>query len=426
MEAKKATLQRSRVRVERGIYRQPNGKYAVCFMLAGKPRFRTVAGDLGAARRERAALAAAAAAGNLAVSPRLRFATVVDRWLERFEAKVAAGERRERTLEAHRYHVKKHLLPTLAPRVMRTISVEDVAQLLTGLRARGRSEKTAAEALATLNSIVRFALRNGWIADNPVSKLEADERPHPTRRRQRVLGRDEIRRLLTACPPRYRPLLATALYSGLRISELLGLVWDDVDLGADVIHVRAQLSRAHREAPARRVAPKTPAAMRDVPLVAQLADTLREHRRGSVFSAGSDWVFATGRGTPLGHRNVERRGLQRGPDCRARRRRVAAVALPRPAAHLRQPPDPRPWAGPGAGQPHPRPRARDDHARRLHPPLRRGPPRRRDPHPDGPERVCAPAGSGQLGLRRRPAACCLARRPRHLTSLTRRRAGPRS
>jgi site-specific recombinase XerD len=88
---------------------------------------------------------------------------------------------------------------------MRTISVEDVAQLLTGLRGRGRSEKTAAEALATLNSIVRFALRNGWIADNPVSKLEADERPHPTRRRQRVLGRDEIRRLLTACPPRYRP-----------------------------------------------------------------------------------------------------------------------------------------------------------------------------------------------------------------------------
>jgi hypothetical protein len=31
-----------RVRVERGIHRQANGKYAVCFMLDGKPRFRTV------------------------------------------------------------------------------------------------------------------------------------------------------------------------------------------------------------------------------------------------------------------------------------------------------------------------------------------------------------------------------------------------
>ena len=55
-----------------------------------------------------------------------------------------------------------------------------------------------------------------------------------------------------------------------------------------MIRVRAQLSRAHRGVPARRVAPKTPAAIRDVPLVAQLAEVLREHRRGSAFNAGSD------------------------------------------------------------------------------------------------------------------------------------------
>jgi integrase len=82
-----------------------------------------------------------------------------------------------------------------------------------------------------------------------------------------------------------------------------------------VIRVRAQLSRAHRGVPARRVAPKTPAAIRDVPLVAQLAEVLREHRRGSAFNAGSDWVFSTGRGTPLGHRNMERRALQRAARC---------------------------------------------------------------------------------------------------------------
>ena len=126
-----------------------------------------------------------------------------------------------------------------------------------------------------------------------------------------MLGREEIRRLLAACLPRYRPLLATALYSGLRISELLGLVWDDVDLGTGTIHVRAQLSRARRGAPARRVAPKTPAAIRDVPLVPQLAAVLRAHRDGCAFAAGGDWVFATGRGTPHGLRNVERRALQR-------------------------------------------------------------------------------------------------------------------
>lgn len=34
-----------RVRVERGIYRQPNGKYAVCWRHAGRLRFRTVGSD---------------------------------------------------------------------------------------------------------------------------------------------------------------------------------------------------------------------------------------------------------------------------------------------------------------------------------------------------------------------------------------------
>jgi hypothetical protein len=77
---------------------------------------------------------------------------------------------------------------------------------------------------------------------------------------------------------------------------MLGL--DDVDLGAGVIHVRAQLSRAHRGAPAQRVAPKTPASVRDVPLVAQLARQLSVHRQQSRFARGGDWVFATARGTP--------------------------------------------------------------------------------------------------------------------------------
>jgi hypothetical protein len=43
-----------------------------------------------------------------------------------------------------------------------------------------------------------------------------------------------------------------------------------------VIHVRAQLARARADTPAQRVPPKTASAIRDIPLVAQLAKPLRE------------------------------------------------------------------------------------------------------------------------------------------------------
>jgi len=159
--------------------------------------------------------------------------------------------------------------------------------------------------------VLRFARRCGWIVTDPVGLLERDERPQPTQRRQRVLGRAEIERLLGACAPRDRLMVTTVLCTGLRISELLGLVWDDIDFAAGVIHVRAQLSRAHHGAPARRVAPKTPASFRDVPLVPQLARLLNAHRQGARSARGADWVFATTRGTPYGHRNVSRRALGR-------------------------------------------------------------------------------------------------------------------
>lgn len=305
---------KGRTRVERGIYRQPNGKYAVCARRAGRLHFRTCGRDLGAARRAREELIAALEAGRVPASPRLRLDTVAGRWSARFEAMVAAGERHPRTYEAHRFHLDHDILPRLGHRRIGSLGVEDVVDLIGELRAAGRSPKTTANALATLQSVLRFARRRGWITADPVELLEPQERPRHRRRRQRVLGRAEIERLLAASPPGGRRLIATAFFSGLRISELLGLIWEDVDFTAGLIRVRAQLSRAHRGEPARRVAPKTPASVREVPLVEQLAHLLATHKQATPFAAPADWVFATGRGTPHGQRNVAQRVLRRAAD----------------------------------------------------------------------------------------------------------------
>ena len=150
-----------RVRVERGIYLLPNGKYAVVCRRAGRQRYRTVGSDLALARSEREALIAAAEAGVAPASPRVRFGTVAGWWLERFEAKVAAGERHPRTLESHRYHLERHLLPALAARRMCALSVDDVAALGASCAQRAARRRPAAGALATLHSIIRCARRYG-------------------------------------------------------------------------------------------------------------------------------------------------------------------------------------------------------------------------------------------------------------------------
>lgn len=61
---------RRRTRVERGVYRQPNGNYAVCARHAGRLHFRTCGRDLETARRAREELVTALAAGRTAHKPK--------------------------------------------------------------------------------------------------------------------------------------------------------------------------------------------------------------------------------------------------------------------------------------------------------------------------------------------------------------------
>lgn len=303
---------RRRVRIERGIYRQGNGKFAVWVMVAGRPRFRTVdAATVAEARQRRALLQMLAASGELPLSPRLTFSEVAARWLAEFERKVASDTRRERTVDLYRSQLRLYLLPTFGRRRIGTIGPDDVARFAGDLSTRGLSAWSIKRLLGALSCVLSFALRRGYISRHPFAALTRDERPHPRSSEQRVLTRSELARLLSACPPRYRPLLVTAAYTGMRLSELLGLAWDDVDFRAGVVRVRHQLARSRGGVPAHRVAPKTAASVREIPLLPQLAAVLREQRRGSSFTASSDYVFVSGRGTPLLHHNVSKRVLRR-------------------------------------------------------------------------------------------------------------------
>ena len=302
----------SRVRVERGIYRQTNGKYAVCVRVDGRARFRTLeVATLVEAREQRELLQQAGRLGDLPLSPRLTFAEVSARWLAEFEAKVAGGERRDCTLDLYRSQLRRHLLPRLGRRRLMLITADDVVRVTRELEADGLSPWTIKRILGALSCVFTFALRRGYVATHPFHRLERDERPHPLRCDQRVLTRTELARLFAACPRRYRPLLLTGAYTGMRLSEVLGLSWGDIDFPAGVVHARHQLARGRRGAPPRRIPPKTRASVREIPLLPQLAAVLRQHKRGSRFTTGSDYVFATANGTPFLHHNVSKRVLRR-------------------------------------------------------------------------------------------------------------------
>lgn len=160
--------------------------------------------------------------------------------------------------------------------------------------------------LTCLSSMYAWAVRRGKVPQNPVGQLERRERPAAGGRDKRILFRDEIGKLLAAAPKPYRVLLATGVFSGLRLMELLGLRWCDIDREHGELHVRHQLSR---KGELQRL--KTNAGKRDVVLMPELAAMLRRHELASAHSKPDDFVFCSTLGRPLHHRNVQRRGMDK-------------------------------------------------------------------------------------------------------------------
>lgn len=100
----------------------------------------------------------------------------------------------------------------------------------------------------------------------------------------------------------------------MRLGELLGLTWQDIDLGGGVIHVRRALAYPEKAEP-RWAEPKTPNSRRKIPLDRGTVEALRAHRKRQLeerLRRGAQWrdyglVFCTRRGSPLRRADVYHR-----------------------------------------------------------------------------------------------------------------------
>jgi integrase len=86
-----------------------------------------------------------------------------------------------------------------------------------------RAATTRRSVRLKLHQVCRYAVRRGWLAGNPVGKLEAAEKPHWTPKQAAILEPEQLGQLLGHASARYRPLFEFLAYTGLRIGEALGL-----------------------------------------------------------------------------------------------------------------------------------------------------------------------------------------------------------
>src|SRR5262249_19791972 len=152
------------------------------------------------------------------------------------------------------------------------------------LRELGRSPTMVRKVRISLGALLADAQRRGLVGQNVVHALPRSLRGKEARAAARQKGKlkvgvdipslAEIRAISAALDDDHRhALLLTAIFTGLRISELRGLRWDDVDLKRSELHVCQRADRYNAIGK-----PKSVAGERVVPLPPTLVSTLRKWR----------------------------------------------------------------------------------------------------------------------------------------------------
>lgn len=89
-----------------------------------------------------------------------------------------------------------------------------------------------------IHAILESAVKWQYLKDNPASRLEA---PKVERREARHFNEAQAIRLIEALEPepiKYKTLILLTIYGGLRIGEVLGLEWDDIDFKNKVVEIK--------------------------------------------------------------------------------------------------------------------------------------------------------------------------------------------
>lgn len=261
----------------RVILPHPDGTRSVPRYVSGKTRAEVVR-KLEELRKE--------AAGGFATGETT--GAYLARWIEAVQPRLRAATHREYVRHVSDYWSGLASIP------LTRLTPAHVERTMAALKARPLSPMTIRHARSTLRRALHDAQRDGILNRNVAALARP---PRVERREMRALTPAEVGRLIAGTTDdRFGPLYALAAGSGLRLGELYGLQWSDIDMDGRQLTVRRSLSRAHGGG-FELSEPKTARSRRTVMLPAIALDALKRQKARQAaerLAAGTAWQDSRG------------------------------------------------------------------------------------------------------------------------------------
>lgn len=183
--------------------------------------------------------------------------------------------------EAVRGTIDRYILPIIGEMKVKDVKPIAIRALMNGLS--GMSKSTQTKVLNALKGIFTCAVENGMIVRSPVSSDIKAEGKAPDE--VSPLTDEQCTQLLDAVKgTRASLFVSVLLYAGLRKGEALGLMWQDVDLANNTLHVRRSIvyTRGNKSGEINTNL-KTRNAQRDIPICPELRTALSAAEHAGLY-----------------------------------------------------------------------------------------------------------------------------------------------
>ena len=221
------------------------------------------------------------------------------------------------TQDSYQGIIAKYLEPRFSVFCLRDLTPLTLQRFFSGLAGERVGHPSILKIRDTLSSILRSAVRYGFLVQNPMVglKLPVDKRPH---RQKPVISPEQFSHLVEYVSEPYASMLFVSVWTGLRISELIALKWRCVH--SDSITVEERYFRGDWSTPKTRASSATIGVAPEViARIHQLKSLTVELRAGTATrryevvksAAPDDLVFQSIRdGKPMSDQNVLKRHIQ--------------------------------------------------------------------------------------------------------------------
>lgn len=223
---------------------------------------------------------------------KITFAEYAALWLDSY----AKSKTKLSTFESYKHIIKNHLTPVMGDYLLTELDTGRL-QRYVAMRLGTVKPKTVINELVPLKEMFKHAVLWGYLK---VNAAEYVERPRVEREEMEILTPEEVGLLLDHSSPKRKTLFLTAVLTGMRRGELLGLKWGDIDRNYTQIHVRRSLWKGQF------VTPKSKKSERKIDLSPHLAEALRQHKLTCPASE-LDLVFCNSEGAPVEPDNMVKR-----------------------------------------------------------------------------------------------------------------------